>query len=396
MTTEEKLLKKILREQRKWKERASKGQEPPNFKTLSDALDSYYFISKLKVYCAYLSYSKIKNAANLPFKEADLKYIQTILATEEDFLQENPVFKIYNSIRQLFENIEKESGSNDQLYEEIHQLIKKHHRLFDREEKLNLYSLLSNFCIRNINLGVIAYKSQFFLVNNQMLNIKYGQPKSKDVPLPFRLYKNMVSMAILQKEATFFESIETKGLPVGVEKNFKDGLDWAAHFTEIYQYKLEKKGRTVYYAYCSGLIYFIKKEYLNAYHKIKKLTHVHFPFLHLDLKTLQLRVFYEINKSQPEVLDDDNIQIEKMLEAFRGMLRYEKNQGKRLTYQLTQYIDFEKLFRKLFTFYNSYNGQLLNTKKPDYQKGKTDFLDLLQSSSFQYQRWFLEQLEQIK
>ena len=179
MTTEEKLLKKILREQRKRKETASQGQQAPNFKELSDALDSYYFVSKLKVYCAYLSYSKIKNADNLPFNESDLKYIQTILATEEDFLKENPVFKIYNSIRQLFENIEKEDGYNDQLYEEINQLIIKHHRLFDREEKLDLYSFLSNYCIRKINLGVIAYRAQFFLVNNQMLNIKYGQPKSK-------------------------------------------------------------------------------------------------------------------------------------------------------------------------------------------------------------------------
>ena len=205
----------------------------------------------------------------------------------------------------------------------------------------------------------------------------------------------MISQAILLKDASLFNTLETKGLPKGHRKNYQSGLDWATQFTEIYRYKLEKKGGKVYYAYCSGLLYFIKKDYINAFGKLKDLSHVHFPFLNLDLKTLQLRVLYELDKIHPEILEKEDVQISKVLEAFRGMIRYEKNKGKRLTYQVTQYIHFEKLFRKLLIYQENYYGKLLNAKNKSFQEDKTVLLNIL-NENIHYRNWFLEKIEEIK
>ena len=151
----------------------------------------------------------------------------------------------------------------------------------------------------------------------------------------------------------------------------------------------------MYYAYCSGLLYFIKKDYINAFGKLKDLSHVHFPFLNLDLKTLQLRVLYELDKIHPEILEKEDVQISKVLEAFRGRIRYEKNKGKRLTYQVTQYIHFEKLFRKLLIYQENYYGKLLNAKNKSFQEDKTVLLNIL-NENIHYRNWFLEKIEEIK
>lgn len=395
MTTEQKLLKKIKREQEKWKSIAREGIKEPNLKGVSDALDEYYFINKLKVYCAYLSYTQYVASETLPYQVEDFRFIKAILNTVDSEEFDNPTFEIYNKIRRLFETIEKENEDTNKLYLATYELIKKHASLFDKEENLDLYSFLTNYCIRKINAGIANYKERFFLINNEIINLKYRNQKIKQTSLPATLYKNMIITASLLKDATLFSTISTMGVPKDTPLGFSDGIAWAERFTETYQSKLDKKNRKMYYAYCSAFLSFIQDDYLQAYQKLGNPSHLHGIQFNLEVKMLHLKIVYEVNRLSPEKLEEDGVEIRKVMEAYRGSIRYELDKKRQLNYQIDFFVAFEKVFKKLYPFYEKYSGKLYNATDQNYIKDKELLLEQAKSLKYTYKNWFKSKIEEI-
>lgn len=395
MTIEQKLLKKIKQEQAKWKNIAREGIKEPNLKGVSDALDEYYFINKLKVYCAYLSYTQYVAPETLPYQVNDFRFIKAILNTVESEDFANPVFEIYNKIRQLFETIEEENEHTNKLYLTTYELIKKHTRLFDKAEKLDLYSFLTNYCIRKLNTGITIYRVRFFLVNNEIINLKYANPKVKQTALPIQLYKNMVTTAILLKDAPIFKTLNTVGISRDSSLGFENGVVWAEQFAIIYQSKLEKKYRQIYYTYCMALLSFFKEDYLTAYQQLGNPTYVHGIMFNLEIKVLYLKIVYEVNQIAPEQLDKDGIDIEKVMESLRGMIRYEIDKKKQIAYHINFFVPFEKAFRKLYAFHKKYAGKLYNVDDANFLNEKEVLLNKMNLITHTYKNWFVTKVNEI-
>ena len=396
MDTNQKLQNKINQALADWKTQANEGIQLPNFKGISTALDEYYFIMKLKVYCAYLSHGQIAQNDKSNTQKEDFTFIKTIIKEGGAIAIKNPLFGIYNQIRILYERLNEDSPSIDKLFLDAQKTIYIQAKQINREEVLDLYSFLTNFCIKKFNLGQAVYKERLFLVYNNLLNLKYYGVRGKQSPLPPQVYKNMVTYAILLQDSLLFKKLNTVGLPIDNAGGFKNGFIWAEHFVAIYKSKLAKKFRKIYPPYCAALLSFFQEDYLTAYKQLGNPSHIQGKFIHFDIKTLHLRILYEMQQISPERLEKDNIEIRKVLDAFRQLIRHEKTKKKQLKYQLDQYVMFRKCFKDLLKFHKAYYGNLYNSKNEKYLRDKVALETLIAACFGPYQAWFKAKIAEIE
>jgi len=395
MTTNQKLQNQINQALADWKTQASEGNQQPDFKRISTTLDEYYFIMKLKVYCAYLSYGQMAKGDNSNTLAEDFTFIKTIIQEGEGIVGINPLFGLYNQIRVLYERLNENSPKVDKLFKECQTAVYTTAEQLEREEIMDLYSFLTNFCIKKFNLGQAVYKEKLFLVYNDLLNLKYYGHRGKKTPLPPQVYKNMVTYAILLKDNPLFKKLHTVGLPIDNSKGFKNGFIWAERFVDIYKSKLAKPFRKIYPAYCAALLYFIQGNHLQAYQQLGNPRYIKGKFLPFDVKTLHLRILYEVLLIAPERLEKDGIEIKKVMDAFRKKIAFERDVQQQLKYQLQQYIDFEQCFKALIKFHANYYGRLLKSSDTNYLTDKAHLESLIDSCFKPYQGWFREKMNGI-
>ncbi len=395
MTTNQNLQNKINQALTNWKTQASEGIQTPDFKSISTALDEYYFIMKLKTYCAYLSYGQITKSDKANTQKEDFRFIKTIIEEGKEIAKKNPLFGLYNQIRVLYERLHEDSPAIDELFIAAQKAIYTHAQQLEREEVLELYSFLTNFCIKKSNLGKVDYRERLFLVYNDLLNLKYYGQSGKKTPLPPRIYKNMVSYAILLQKNPLFKKLHTVFLPMDNTKGFKNGFIWAERFVDIYKSKLDKKFRKVYPVYCAALLSFVQGNHIKAYQHLGNPSHVKGKFMPFDVKTLQLRILYEVQLIAPERLEKDGMEIKIVMDRFRKKIAYERDVKQQLQYQLQQYIDFEHCFKFLIKFHASYYGRLMKSTITKYQTDKAHLDNLIEACFGPYQAWFRAKMIEI-
>ena len=378
-----------------WKTQASEGIQQPDFNDISTALDEYYFIMKLKTYCAYLSYRHIAQRDKANTQQEDFRFIRTILQQGKEIIAENPLFKLYNQIRVLYERLNEDSAAIEELFLTAQKDIYAYAKLLEQEEVLELYSFLTNFCVKKSNLGKVVYRERLFLVYNDLLNLKYYGQRGRQSPLPPQIYKNMVTYAILLQKNPLFKKLQTVGLPTDNSKGFKNGFIWAERFVDIYKSKLDKKFRSIYPAYCAALLSFKQNTFLKAYQQLGNPTYVKGKYMPFDVKTLQLRILYEVQLIDPEKLEKDGVEIKKIMDAFRKKIAFERDVTQQLKYQLQQYIDFEICFKTLMKFHTNYFGRLLKSNNPKYQSDKAHLESLIKACLGPYQGWFREKMNNV-
>ena len=328
-------------------------------------------------------------------QKEDFRFIQTIIQEGSVIAAINPLFDLYNQIRVLYESLELPTPEIYELFKDAQAAIYSKAKQLDREEVLELYSFLSNFCIKQMNLGIAVYRERLFLVYNDLLNLKYYGQQNNQTSLPPQIYKNMVSMAILLQENPLYKTLQTIYLPKYKEEGFPNGLVWAERFVAIYKNKLDKKFRKIYSTYCAALLSFVQGNHLKAYRQLGDPTHVKGKFLPFDVKTLQLRILYEVYLIDSERLDKDKVSIQKIMGRLRKKITYERNVKQELKYQLQQYIDFEQCFKALMKFHAHYYGRLMKSSDANYLADSTQLKDLIAACSQPYQGWFKEKMNTL-
>ena len=292
MSIEQKLLRKIAAEQLKKKQIEAQGKRKiePNLKRLSDALDEYFYFTKLKTYCAYLSYTQIIRPTKLDYHPKDFKLVSAIIKEVNLAQFKHPAIKIYNKIRLLYESLSKEDLDYNPLYEETNQLLHEHLKIFTIEEILELYSFLSNFCVRKFNEGDKKYLEQHFLLNNELINLKYYRKSSTRESLPATLFKNMVTVGAFLHQKPIFKSIKTLGLQSNEKGGYKNGFEWANPFIETYKKKLDKSIREIYVNYCKAYVAFHSGDFEKAYKTLGNPNYVQGIVFNLEVKLLYLKI----------------------------------------------------------------------------------------------------------
>ncbi|MEO1261058.1 MAG: hypothetical protein AAFZ15_19815 [Bacteroidota bacterium] len=398
MNQDKKLLKKIEQKKKKRKELEIVGTSglEENLKAISDALDEYYFTEKLKTYCAHLSYTKIINKKAIKYKMIDFRLINSILHVIDIFEFSNPVIYFYNEIRKLYENIDENDDHELIKFDKLLSGIKNYSLRLSIEDAEELLSFLANFCVRKLNENKKEYLNRYFLISNLLLNIRFNTKTGKSIKIPPNVFKNMVVTALKIADELDFSTIETVGIIPDNPSGFSDAYEWVEKFIDSFKKNLDKKGFDNYYPYCSALLEFKRGNYIKAYRTLyEKRKGTRGVFINLDIKTLFLRILFEIYITKPQILEYDEIDIEKTFDTLRSLLRDEASRKKQLSYQLKFYTDFADLYKKLYKFFNRYT--LAYKKKNSlFEKEKNQLLSEIENTKYSYKKWFLQKVKSIK
>lgn len=125
---------------------------PFNFEAMSDALDTAYFVEKLKNACIMLSHQALVNT------QYSMGLLDTILAHADlERLLAKPAAAVYYHAFQALSFPEE-----DRHFLQLKQLLVDCGALFPSAELRDIYLLAINFCIRRINNGQQAYVGEVF------------------------------------------------------------------------------------------------------------------------------------------------------------------------------------------------------------------------------------------
>lgn len=233
-----------------------------NLQSLSDNLDIYYLVNKLKYCC------EILNRQNVLQTEFHVPLMQYTV----DYLEKNnhdniPLIAVYFKILKSISN-----DKNDKHYKQLKTLIAKHQKAIALNELRDIYVFVQNYCIRKINTGHNEYLRELFNTYKTMLVneiiFEHGE-------LQHLHFKNIVTLALRLHE-----------------------IEWTEKFIKSYSDKLDKELRKNAVSYNLARIHYARKQYREALRVMRtvEFTDVYY---HLDSKALLLKIYYEMDDIEP-------------------------------------------------------------------------------------------------
>ena len=364
--------------------------EEPNLLNISLAIDEFFVYHKLKVYCAFLSYSKLVHPLFPGYSKRDFALVQEVVQLVESGRVIHPIVKIYNQIRILFEGLEEK---NDDIFRNALFATKKILLKTNLQDSLEILSLLSNYAIWKINSGRADYLHLSFDINNEVINVKYRFGSKYKNKLPGQVYKNMIVAAIKLENSKQFNAVFTVGLnDSDSTKKISNGYDWAIQFLEAYKSKLNKRDLRKYPPFCAAYIEFKRNNFVEAFRKIGKPKYIRGTFISLDTKVLYLQILFELFERKPPLLEKNNIEIEKEIDALSSSLKYDKGKKKKLDYHFHYFEVFIRLFRSLYRLRSRYKTSYLQDDSRFITK-KAQLLDAIGSCKFSFKNWFEKKMK---
>ncbi|MCB0641285.1 MAG: hypothetical protein KDC44_06575, partial [Phaeodactylibacter sp.] len=155
MSTDQRLLDE-MKEIKEARERSQKGDsEVPQYSIsdLNRSLDEYYALNKLQAYCQFLNISRIANAEQVEMSESDFMLIDEICLKVNDGTIKTPLTRIFYHIILQFRATNDHEGWKEVEFTELTQLIEAHETELSQDERLEVYSYLTNFSVQRIYIG---------------------------------------------------------------------------------------------------------------------------------------------------------------------------------------------------------------------------------------------------
>lgn len=401
MTTEDQLLHKI-REVKELHLQIQKKGAPARdmkFSELSEALDEFYFLNKLRLYCYLLTQQNILRPESLVGDPKDIRLVREVshIVSNDDSL--NPMTHIFNKIKVLFERISYADAWDEFELEDLAALLEdlETKGAATVEELLDIYSFLSNYSTKRINSGIYEYTERSFWYNNKMVNLTRQLEKEEDRKIPVTVFKNLIIGGLRIRRDDFFRNVKTLDVQPEGPDGFKNAIEWGEKFIEVYQHRLQPHDNKEYIAYSKAIIAFFKKDYPTAFSFVMDQGHSRRMFVNFNLKIIFLLIAFELEQHHPRLLRDENgkIDLELKLDNFRKALKYEKEKRKQtLVYNL--YEEMFVLFRDFYHFYNKYQHQYRNAQNEQFLKKKEQLIERSKKLNSILKNWFLDHLNKMK
>ncbi len=387
MRFSKKLLKKVAGAQQKRLEIQKSGRrdKEPNLKGINESLNQLFLFEKLKNYCAYLSYKKMVSRQLLTYEINDFQVVEGILISLRQESQLPPIIEIYYQLSLLYQGLDKEK---EDIEREFYKLLQIEQLIngcqIDREDLIEIYSNLTNYCTYQNNHGHNDFMVKNLLYNQHLLELEYNT-ESKGV-INSGAYKNFVTL-LLKASETLAEHQIGQYLP----QNYANIFDWALDFVETYKERLDEVDRKKYYQYSKGLIFFYRQQYLKAFCILKNLTRVREIFVSQDIKMLQLQVYLELEIQLDKHFEESGIEISRILDSFRDQLKQHNNP--KIGYHLDYYLLFHKTYVKFYSFFLKHAWEYKGGKAYNAKLNRLN--THISTISYSYKSWFLEKLEEI-
>lgn len=251
-----------------------------NFSNISENLDFFYVIEKLRQFCVLLAWKKMYQI------DIEFDNLQMVLEkAQQKPYNEVPAINLYYKMYLTY--IEESNLDN---YYELRNLIKKHSHLFSKQEQNeDIYSTALSYCINRVNKGDLSFQKETFL-----------------------LYKEIIDNGILLEENilshTYFRNIALIALRV-------NEFEWAENFIHNFAPYIEEKYRTTAVEFSLARLEFYKNNYSKVLEHLYKVNYEDV-WYNVNAKTLQVACYYELNEFDA---------LESLLQAFKMFIRREKS-----------------------------------------------------------------------
>ncbi|MDX2003568.1 MAG: hypothetical protein SFW35_14120 [Chitinophagales bacterium] len=247
----------------------------PNLQQLSNTMDQWYVVGKLKIFIEALNYQ------NLVTMEYNIRFMGEILRLikEESYL-EIPIIGLHYAA--LMTLLEPENGEH---FNQLKQNLEEHNKILNGEDLDDLYTVARNYCIKKINQGHSAYIREVF----ELYRFELRHQKKQHITAS--TYKNIVTVAYSLHEYEF-----------------------ARQFIETYTPLLPEHSRLSNYQYNMARYRFVKGEYREV---VGLLAQVDYDdvFLMLSAKALLLKTYFELQATDA---------FYSLTQSFRALLRNKK------------------------------------------------------------------------
>ncbi len=271
----------------------------PNLQVLSNHLDAFYLINKLKACCYILNYQ------TLNLVEYDLPLLEEILLhLQKKTYHHIPIIDFYYCVLQSL--LEKENTS---YFQRLKNILVENLQLFTKEEINEMFTFARNYCIKRANQGDTAYLTE--LLELYQLEIENGLLLNAEGKLSPFTYKNIVTLGIRSKR-----------------------YEWTQTFIEQNKAVLAKEFQDSSYAFNLARLYFQQSEFEKIIPLLNEMEYREI-FIELSAKNLLMKTYYELEEF--EVLHS-------FLDSFQMFIRRKK---KTLGYHCTSYLNLIKATRQL-------------------------------------------------
>ena len=325
----------------KIKVRQTRALYKQDFKNLHDALDTYYFLQKLKIACATanarLMYQQDQNPAS-----AFLDFFRQEIAVEDMV----PLIQCY------FHNIEMLTQPDDQKhFQQLLNLLQQHSGEFEPDDARELYNYAINFTIRKGNQGELVYREYTGALYKDLLAKGFLLIEGK---LPPQTLKNIIILHCMLGE-----------------------LDWVEEFIEEYRNRLPEGTDPALVTYNEGVLAFFRKNYAQAIRQLKEVISLLKDdiFYEIDARALLWKSYFEnFEHLSLEEVDE----MERMYDAFRVFI--DRN-TKLSEIHKRRYRNFIREFKRL---------QVMLQQSPLSLEQLQEFKEEVESLEYTYNKdWFL-------
>ncbi len=292
-------------------EQAEQRNKEPNLQNVSDNLDQYYFINKLKYYCKAINFQRFKSV-DYEFILID-KILQEVekgqTKSGKKWLEIPAVAIYYYGVQTLLRPRGEQAALTH--FKELKQLLKKHAHYFARKEIQNMFMLARNFCIQELNSGDRSYLEEIF-----------------------DLYKMEIDQQLILEEgklsAATCKNITTVALSLAA-------FDWLEKFIYDYQWAID----TDAFNFALARLRFAQKEYTTVLELLQDTGEE--VLLMLSGKALLLKTYFELSLDvKTEFLYEDKV--DNFLVSFTAFLNRKKDT---LPKHYIFYLNFAKMLKEM-------------------------------------------------
>ena len=328
--------KKLYYFQKKYKDKYEKYFIKSNIETPFVNLANYFLI-KVLTFLSFILNTKMLYNVNI-----DTSFFEKLIACYDiESLSDVPLIQIYyNMVMALKHNDEK-------YFYNIKDLLLKNEKEISDTRQYDIYINLENFCRRKIRAGETKFKREFFEV------LKLDLEKKIYMVEPYmsqNFFKNILQNAAELKE-----------------------FEWAENFIETYKDELRVDYREAVYCYCKAFIEAERNNYEKALEYLSKLQTDEL-YLKIDLKLLQLRLYYELNEYDT---------LNSAIDSIRHTLNNNKFIADNRRIQFSAFIKFLSALN---------NARL----KKDEMKIHELKENILKAEDLQWKDWFVKKVEELE
>lgn len=390
------LLEQFLREFNKMVEDERTGARDlqRNYAAVSKALDEFYFFNKLRLYNRILSIGGIVNGEAFGFSLQDINLMPEIHFMVQSGRADSPQVQIFHLIRILFERLEQPEPYDDLIISKIDTLLREFQTVLLPEERQEVYSFLTNYCIKRLNSNQPEYAKRSFKFHQQLIKLLL-ETAPGDVPTILTpTFRNMVMAALSIEDDAFFKNLNDELLP---KKNgFQNGPAWAEQFIRVYKPYLEGNDAKATADYCTALICFMNEKFDQAYYLLKPHSKNRKLIFSLEVRLLYLAILFDLMLHQPTVLRAEGIDMEQKITSLRRALDRDRRNRKEIPAKVPFYDQFRQLYHQLYTLHRKYSNVYKFKEEPDFVKDRARLIEDLRGFKSKYAAWFLKKIDEIK